>query len=90
MAIRYLYPCYFNADLTRSAGRRVAKTLAVSSPNLAQVARAAKQCGLAVLDEERDVMHPGHWFSSEGRLPVEYEGSKEELLRVVAHKLSGK
>ncbi|MDR0980668.1 MAG: signal recognition particle protein Srp19 [Methanocalculaceae archaeon] len=90
MAIRYLYPCYFNAELTRSAGRRVAKTLAVASPNLAQITRAAKQCGLTVLDEERDVRHPAHWFSSDGRLRVEYEGSKEKLLQKVAHKLSGK
>ncbi|MDV0441870.1 signal recognition particle subunit SRP19/SEC65 family protein [Methanorbis furvi] len=89
MAIRFLYPCYFNAGLTRSQGRRVAKTLAVSSPNLAQVTRAVKQCSVTVLDEERDIMHPAHWFSREGRLRVEYEGSKEELLQKVAHKLSG-
>lgn len=67
----------------------MAKKLAVASPNLAQVARAAKQCGVAVLDEERDVKHPAHWFASDGRLRVEYEGSKEELLQKVAHKLSG-
>lgn len=68
----------------------MAKDIAVPSPNLAQVARAAKQCGFTVLDEERDVAHPAHWFSKEGRLRVEYEGSKEELLEKVAHKLSGK
>ncbi|MCZ9313711.1 MAG: signal recognition particle subunit SRP19/SEC65 family protein [Methanocorpusculum sp.] len=90
MAIRFLYPCYFNAELTRSEGRRVAKTLAVVSPNLAQVARAVKQCDVAVLDEERDARHPAHWFSGDGRLRVEYEGSKEELLQKVAHRLSGR
>ena len=90
MAIRYLYPCYFNAELTRAKGRRVAKDIAVPSPNLEQVARAAKQCGFTVLDEERDVAHPAYWFSREGRLRVEHEGSKEELLKKVAHKLSGK
>ena len=90
MASRYLYPCYFNAELTRDKWRRLAKDIAVPSPNLAQVARAAKQCGFTVLDEERDVAHPAHWFSKEGRLRVEYEGSKEELLEKVAHKLSGK
>ncbi len=68
----------------------MAKTLAVVSPNLAQVARAAKQCDVAVLDEERDVRHPAHWFSGDGRLRVEYEGSKEELLQKVAHRLSGR
>ncbi|MDR3102276.1 MAG: signal recognition particle subunit SRP19/SEC65 family protein [Methanocalculaceae archaeon] len=89
MAIRFLYPCYFHAELTRSEGRRVAKTLAVASPSLVQVARAAKQCGLTVLVEERDVAHPAHWFLHDGRLRVEYAGNKEELLRSVARKLSG-
>lgn len=89
MAIRFLYPSYFTSELTRSAGRRVPKTLATASPNLAQVARAAKQCGVTVLDEEREVMHPAHWYKHEGRLRVEYEGSKEELLKIVAHKMSG-
>ena len=89
MAIRFLYPSYFNAELTRSEGRRVNKSLAAASPNLAQVARAAKQCGVTVLDEERDALHPARWFSREGRLRVEYEGSKEELLQKIARKLSG-
>lgn len=89
MAIRFLYPSYFNAELTRSEGRRVKKSIAAASPNLAQVARAAKQCGIPVLDEERDVQYPGRWFFREGRLRVEYEGSKEELLQQIARKLSG-
>ncbi len=89
MAIRFLYPCYFNTELTRTQGRRVAKPLAVVSPNLAQIARAAKQCNVSVLDEERGITHPAHWFAREGRLRVEYEGSKEELLQKIAHKLSG-
>ncbi len=89
MAIRFLYPSYFNAELTRSEGRRVNTILATAAPNLAQLSRAAKQCGVTVLDEERGVMHPSRWFSREGRLRVEYEGSKEELLQKIARKLSG-
>ncbi|MDR0439300.1 MAG: signal recognition particle subunit SRP19/SEC65 family protein [Methanocalculaceae archaeon] len=88
MAIRYLYPCYFDAELTRTEGRRVAKTLAVTSPNLAQIRRAAKLCELTVLDEELDVRHPAHWFFHDGRLQIDYKGSKEELLQKIAHKLN--
>ena len=90
MALQYLSPCYFTVEFTRAQGRRGAKDFAVPSPTIAQVARAAKQCGFTVLDEERDVAHPAYWFSREGRLRVEHEGSKEELLKKVAHKLSGK
>jgi signal recognition particle subunit SEC65 len=41
-----------------------------------------------VFDEERDVQHPAHWFSHDGRLQIEYDGSKEELLQKVAQKLN--
>jgi signal recognition particle subunit SEC65 len=68
----------------------VAKTLAIASPNLAQVAHAMRQCDLAMFDEERDVRHPAHCFSNGGRLRVEYEGSKEDLLQNVARELNGK
>lgn len=90
MVIYFLYPSYFNTELSRSEGRRVNKTLAVTSPNLAQIARAAKQCDVLVLDEEREASHPARWFFREGRLRVEYEGKKEELLQKIAKKLSGK
>ncbi|HJJ89785.1 MAG TPA: signal recognition particle subunit SRP19/SEC65 family protein [Methanocorpusculum sp.] len=88
MSIRFIYPCYFNVELTRSKGRRVAKSLAISSPNLAQIVRAMKQCNLSVLKNEPDVHHPAHWFDKDGRLRVEYEGSKEELLHKIANKLN--
>lgn len=90
MAIRFLYPCYFDADLTRSEGRRVAKSLAVSSPNMAMVSRAAKLCSIPVLAEERDAHHPAQWYKAGGRVSVEYVGSKENLLKMVAGKIGGK
>jgi signal recognition particle subunit SRP19 len=90
MAIRFLYPCYFDASLTRSEGRRVAKSLAVSAPNMAMISRAAKGCGVSVLDEERDAHHPAQWYKAGGRIRVEYAGSKEDLLKNVAEKLGGK
>ena len=90
MAIRFLYPCYFDAALTRKEGRRVAKNLAVSAPNMAMISRAAKVGRVSVLEEERDAHHPAQWFKSGGRIRVEYAGSKEDLLKIVAGKLGGK
>ncbi|HJJ30415.1 MAG TPA: signal recognition particle subunit SRP19/SEC65 family protein [Methanocorpusculum sp.] len=89
MAIRFLYPCYFDAALTRNEGRRVAKSLAVSSPNMAMISRAAKVGGITVLEEERDAHHPAQWHKAGGRIRVEYAKSKEDLLKTVAKKLGG-
>lgn len=90
MAIRFLYPCYFDSELTRAKGRRVAKQNSVPSPALAQVSRAVKYAGYTIISEDKDASHPARWFAKEGRLSVECEGSKEELLRKVGEKLNKK
>lgn len=90
MAIRFLYPCYFDINLTRSEGRRVSKAHSIEHPSLALLSRAAKYSGVTVVSEEKDASHPARWFAGEGRISVEYEGSKEELLRKVGEKLNKK
>lgn len=90
MAVRYLYPCYFDTELTREQGRRVNKNLAVANPNTAQISRAAKSAGLNVVEENKTTHHPSQWYKAGGRISVEFQGSKEELLKIVASKLGGK
>ncbi|MDO5844191.1 MAG: signal recognition particle subunit SRP19/SEC65 family protein [Methanocorpusculum sp.] len=90
MAVRYLYPCYFDLSLTRKEGRRVNKDAAVENPNSAQISRAAKLAGLNVVEENKTAHHPAQWYKAGGRISIEYEGSKEQLLKTVAGKLGGK
>ncbi len=90
MAIRTLYPCYFDVSLTRKEGRRVAKPLAVAQPNITQISRAAKAAGLVVAEEDLTAKHPAHWFAAGGRIRVEYPRSKEELMKTIAAHLGKK
>ncbi len=85
---RILYPCYFDASLDRSSGRRVAAALAVKSPTLQDLERALKKEKLRFRAEEKP--HPAHWSRREGRVLVAWEGPKEELLRRVARSLDVK
>jgi len=85
---RILYPCYFDGTLDRSAGRRVAASLAVKGPTLPDLEKALKRERLRFRVEEKS--HPGHWHRREGRLIVAWEGRKEELLRRVAKALDVK
>ena len=85
MALRLLYPAYFDVSLTRKEGRRVAKDKAVEHPDIACLARALRALGLPYTQEDKKF--PGRWYDVAGRLSVEYAGSKEELLKVVAEKL---
>ena len=87
MALRTIYPCYFDVSLTRKEGRRVAKSEAVPQPNLSRLARAAKSAGITVAEEDASKFHPARWFAREGRLVVDFAGSKEELLHKIASAL---
>ena len=87
MALRTIYPCYFDVSLTRKEGRRVAKSEAVPQPNLSRLARAAKSAGLTVAEEDVSKSHPARWFAREGRLVIDFAGSKEELLHKIASAL---
>ncbi len=85
---RILYPCYFDAALERSSGRRVPRALAVKGPTLQDLERALKKERLSFRPEDKN--HPAHWAKREGRLIVTWEGSKEALLRRVAKGLEVK
>jgi signal recognition particle subunit SRP19 len=83
---RLLYPCYFNSALPRREGRRVPRSLAVEHPTIKDIEKATKKLGLACRVEEAS--HPHYWIEGEGRVAVDWEGSKEDLIRNVAKRLS--
>ena len=87
MAVRFLYPCYFDESLTRKEGRRVSKELAWANPNIAQLSRTAKSLGINVIEEDRTSHFPGQCFAAGGRIRVEYDGSKETLMKQIAEKM---
>ncbi len=83
---RILYPCYFNHSLTRAEGRRVDREHALKSPKIQEIERAARRTGATnVVIEPHS--HPAHWFRREGRIVLEWNGSKESLIKKVARKL---
>ena len=85
---RILYPCYFDAGLLRSEGRRVSKSRAVKNPTIADIERATKKAGLQFRIEQKH--HPSYWWKREGRLVINWNKSKEKLLKMVAGNLEAK
>ena len=61
-----LYPCYFNAALTRRQGRRVPRQGAAKAPSLAELERALKRAGIGFHAEDQH--HPAHLQRHEGRV----------------------
>ena len=80
-----LYPCYFNASLTREEGRRVPRTLGAKGPVAGDIEHALKRLGIACEIEERH--HPAHWARHEGRVLATWTGKKEALIKKVARNL---
>ena len=80
-----LYPCYFNAGYSRSAGRRVSRSLAAKAPVVNDIERSLR--GLGVTFRVEDHHHPAHWQRHDGRVVAEWTGKKEQLIKKVAQKM---
>lgn len=82
-----LWPRYFDARLSRAAGRRVPKDLAVKRPDAAWVNSAAKKAGFKP-ELEAKVRHPAMPWKTMGRVLVTAEGTKEQVIRKVAEAMA--
>lgn len=81
-----LYPAYFDIHRTRAEGRRVAKKLALESPTVEDIERAAKGLGLEPKVEAGKAFSRAHW-RREGRVLVRADYYKTSVLRKVAEKM---
>jgi signal recognition particle subunit SRP19 len=79
---RILYPCYFDASLKRSEGRRVSRSRAFKDPSLADLEKAARKCGVRFRAEQKS--HPAFWWKREGRIIVTWVEGKEKLLKRIS------
>lgn len=81
-----LWPRYFDAQRSRSDGRRIAADKAVNDPRAGHIAEAARTLGLdATL--EKDAAHPSCPWQPEGRVLVERKWPKEETIKRIADRL---
>jgi signal recognition particle subunit SRP19 len=78
-----IWPQYLDKNLTLNEGRKISKEDAVKEPTLSDVERAVKRLGLKY-NTQKDVSYPGKWYEKSGRILVEWEGTKLELLREVS------
>ncbi len=85
---RILYPCYFDAGLTRSNGRRVPRSRAIRDPSIADIEKAVKRCRLRYRTEKKS--HPAYWWKYEGRIVVDWGQGKEKLLAMIAGALDAR
>ena len=80
-----LYPEYFDASLSRKEGRRVPKRLAVSTPKLEDIEKAARNLKLNPVKEE--CAYPRFWWKARGRVIVRKTHPKTQIIMWVGKRL---
>lgn len=81
-----IWPQYLDKNLSLNEGRKVSMEIAVAEPSISEIERALKRMGLKFnTDKERS--YPGKWYEKSGRVLVEWEGTKLELLKEVSLKI---
>ncbi|XVH30828.1 signal recognition particle subunit SRP19 [Haloferacaceae archaeon DSL9] len=84
MVENVIYPAYFDADLTRSKGRRVPQDLAIAEPTVDEVAKAVQQVGYDATIERGKAY--SREFEPRGRVLVQVDdnSSKNDIVQAVA------
>ena len=81
-----IWPEYINKELSLNEGRKVSKEIAVKNPSINDIERALKRMGLKY-SMQKEKSYPGKWYDKSGRVLVEWEGTKLELLKEVSLKI---
>jgi signal recognition particle subunit SRP19 len=82
-----LWPAYFDSTKTRQQGRRISKGLAVPTPRLDELQKAAEKCGLQT-EVLPDFKHPHAPWQKTGLIFVSKSASKMQIIHRVAKELS--
>lgn len=83
-----IWPVYIDSDRTQAEGRRIPRGYAVSSPKLREISRAAGKLGLNPL-VEKDKSYPKLWWEKSGRVIVDKNMSKREIILRISKLING-
>ncbi len=78
-----IWPAYLDSSKSRGQGRRVPEDVGVDSPDAKEIAKAVKQVGYD-FEYEADKRYPKSWWEDTGRVTVDADDSKDDVLRAVA------
>ena len=81
-----IWPQYLNKDLSLSEGRKIAKEDAVKEPTVNDIEKALKRLGLEY-EVQKEFSYPGKWYEKSGRVLVEWDKTKLELIREISLKI---
>ena len=83
-----IWPVYIDLNRTQAEGRKIPRENAVSSPKLREISRAAGKLGLNPL-VENDKSYPNSWWENSGRVIVDKNMSKREIILRISKMIKG-
>ena len=83
-----IWPIYLDADKSLSEGRKISKEYAISEPRIKEIVKAAQKLKYKFYAEE-DKSYPGEWYNKSGRIIVETDDSKKEILINLSNTIKG-
>ncbi|MDL2271041.1 signal recognition particle subunit SRP19/SEC65 family protein [Methanobrevibacter sp. OttesenSCG-928-I08] len=81
-----IWPEYFNKNLSLSEGRKIPKEIAIKNPTINEITNALRKLKIQ-FTVEKDKSYPGKWYEHNGRIIVETDKNKLELLEEIAQKM---
>ena len=81
-----IWPQYLDKNLSLKEGRKISKEDCVKDPKLSEIEKALKRLGLQY-NVQKERSYPGKWYEKSGRVLVEWEDTKLELLKEVSLKI---
>jgi signal recognition particle subunit SRP19 len=83
-----IWPAYIDSDRTKQEGRKISKNSALKAPKLREISRAAGKLGLNP-EVENNKSYPKSWWESSGRVIVDKDQSKIEILIKISKTIKG-
>lgn len=83
-----IWPVYIDSKKTKKEGRRISKENAVPSPKLREISNAAKKLKLNP-EVEKNKSYSRSWWESSGRVSVDKNISKMEILVKISNMIKG-
>ncbi|MGB9936852.1 MAG: signal recognition particle subunit SRP19/SEC65 family protein [Methanobacterium sp.] len=83
-----IWPVYIDSEKTKKEGRRISKNDAVPSPKLREISNAAKKLQLSP-EVENDKSYSRSWWENSGRISVDKNIPKRELLIKISNMIKG-
>lgn len=83
-----IWPVYIDSEKTKKDGRRISKKDAVPSPKLREISAASKKLNLNP-EVENNKSYSRSWWESPGRVSVDKNIPKRELLVKISNMIKG-